>query len=159
MIVNGWEILSTKLFNMLYENLVLSVKELRDKSPEEYKSHPKTKLLASIQRAIKTDVPENPDNPIFRLGKTLGSEYAHWRRVKNNMPPRYRMFFRFNSNDSYNIQNCKYIIFAWFNDQFTLRKKGAKSDVYNVFKSLLVKKVIPDNWNELFAEAIKENME
>ena len=148
MIINGWKILSIELFNKLYKELVLSVAKLRDKKRDDYKKHPKTKLLASIQRAIRENVPANPDNKIFRLGKTLDAQYSHWRRVKHDMPPRYRMFFRFHSNVS-KKEYGRCIIFVWFNNEFTLRKAGSKTDVYNVFKSLLINKTIPDNWNEL----------
>jgi hypothetical protein len=64
----------------------------------------------------------NPDHPNFRLGKTLGAEYANWRRVKNGTPDRYRLFFRFASRP------VKLIVNAWFNDEDTLRKAGSKTD-------------------------------
>ncbi|MBF0390708.1 MAG: type II toxin-antitoxin system YhaV family toxin, partial [Desulfamplus sp.] len=83
---------------------------------------------------------------------TLDVKYSHWRRVKNNMPPRYRLFFRFYSDTSV-TQYGKCLIFAWFNDEFTLRKSGSKSDVYNVFKSLLANKTVPDNWEELLIQS------
>ena len=54
--------------------LELAVSKLAANDPEGYKTHPKTKLLASIYRAITQLVPANPDAPDFRLGKTLGSD-------------------------------------------------------------------------------------
>lgn len=153
--INGWRILSTKVFNHLYKKLVMHVSKLSKNDPDNYKSHPKTKLLASIQRAIKVDVPANPNDKSFRLGKTLGSKYTHWRRVKNNMPPRYRMFFRFHSKffERKDKERANWIIFAWFNDELTLRKEGAKNDVYRVFKSFLEKNKIPDDFQELLKDA------
>jgi len=67
------------------------------------------------------------------------------------------MFFRFHSNytQSHDSSPFKCIIFAWFNDETTLRKNGSKSDVYEVFRSLLVKKKIPDDWADLLQSAKK----
>jgi len=140
--LKGWKIRATDIFNKLYGDLVKSVFSLSKKHPEAYRVHPRTKLLASIQKAIKENVPSDPGHKNFRLGNTIGKKYSHWRRVKHQMPPRYRMFFRFHSNytQSHDSSPFKCIIFAWFNDETTLRKNGSKSDVYEVFRSLLVKK-------------------
>jgi toxin YhaV len=61
---------------------------------------------------------------------------------KNNLPPRYRLFFQFRSD-------AKTIIYAWLNDEATLRKEGAKTDVYAVFESMLAKGKPPTTWDEL----------
>ncbi len=152
--INGWRLLSTPIFNKLYQKLVIQVVQLREKQPDHYKNHPKTKLLASIQRVLK-EVSKNPDSPEYRLGRTLGKRYGHWRRVKKIMPPRYRLFFRFHSNycKSFDSRHNKCIIFAWFNDELSLRKKGAKSDVYVTFKRLLLNRTIPDNWDKLLSNS------
>jgi toxin YhaV len=78
----------------------------------------------------------------FCLGHALGDKYKNWRRAKNHLPPRYRLFFKFFSSK-------KDIIYAWFNDEFTLRKNGSKSDVYQVFKSLLEREEIQDSYQDL----------
>jgi len=153
--VNQWNLLPTKIFKKKHESLILSVEKLRKKNPKNYQAHPKTKLLACIQNAIKKDVPEDPNHKKFSLGNTLGPKFTHWRRVKKKMPPRYRMFFQFRSK--YVIKKGtnpgKWIIFAWFNDEDTLRKDGSRNDAYVVFKSLLLRNAIPDNWDKLFLEA------
>ena len=105
--------------------------------PKGYKSHPKTRLLASVYRAVTELVPANPDAPAFRLGKTLGPANTNWRRVEKGMPPRYRLFFRFASNPS------KVIVYVWFNDEDTLRKAGSKTDVYETFKRMLARGLVP----------------
>jgi len=53
------------------------------------------------------------------------------------MPERYRLFFRFASNP------IKVIAVVWFNDEDTLRKSGAKTDVYETFKRMLARGVDP----------------
>ena len=83
-------------------------------------------MLASVYRALTQLVPANPDAPDFRLGKTLGPDNTHWRRVKKGTPDRYRLFFRFASNPV----KVKVIVYVWFNDEDTLRKAGSKTDVY-----------------------------
>ena len=89
--------------------------------PKGYKSHPKTRLLASVYRAVTELVPANPDAPAFRLGKALGPANTNWRRVKKGRPPRYRLFFRFASNPS------KVIVYVWFNDEDTLRRPAPQT--------------------------------
>lgn len=124
----------------------MDVGELRNNDPEGYKSHPKTKLLASLQKVIKSDVPENILDKKFMLGKTLGKKHTVWRRVKRGLPPRYRLFFRFYSKE-------KRIIFVWLNDEGSIRKKGDKHDVYTVFKKMLDKGEIPQGYKDLIAES------
>jgi toxin YhaV len=78
-----------------------------------------------------------------RLGHTLGKTYAHWRRVKKGLPARYRLFFRFGS------QPIRIIVYAWLNDEFTLRKTGAKTDVYAAFRRMLSRGEVPTSLEEL----------
>jgi len=153
--INNWKIFYHKIFKVIYKELIYSVQKLKKKNPNSYKSHYKTKLLASIQYVIKKDVPNNPTDPKYRLGHTLGEKHSHWRRVKNNMPPRYRMFFRFRTNyhRDANSDAIKCIIFVWFNDISNLRKKDSKTDVYNVFYALIKRGKIPDNWTELLEQS------
>ncbi|MDM8551621.1 type II toxin-antitoxin system YhaV family toxin [Desulfobacterales bacterium HSG2] len=58
--INQWNILFFKVFYEQYQALVGEVKELCNADPSGYKFHPKTKLLAAVQKAIKTDVPADP---------------------------------------------------------------------------------------------------
>lgn len=98
MIANGWEIYYYRTFKAALDEIEAVVAKLAQDDPSGYKAHPKARLLASVYRAVMQLVPENPDAPDFRLGKTLGSENTNWRRVKKGMPDRYRLFFRFASN-------------------------------------------------------------
>lgn len=105
--------------------------------PAGYRRHPKTKLLASVFKAINETVPANPADVVFRLGHTLGEGHAHWRRVKNGMPQRYRMFFRFATSP------LQVIVYVWLNDEGSLRKEDAKTDVYARFRAMLERGEVP----------------
>ena len=63
------------------------------------------------------------------------------------MPDRYRLFFRFASNP------VKVFVYVWFNDEDTLRKAGSKTDVYETFKRMLARGVVPGDVSALVREA------
>jgi toxin YhaV len=142
-----WQLFYFKLFKAALDDLEQAVTKLAQQHPTEYKSHPKTRLLASVYKCITQLVPANPDHPDFRLGKTLGNEYANWRRVKKGMPDRYRLFFRFASSP------VQLIVYVWFNDEDTLRKAGSKTDVYEAFKRMLMRGEVPSSIHALLAES------
>lgn len=148
MIANGWRIYYHRVFRAALDELEAAVSKLAAADPEGYKSHPKTRLLASIYRVVTQLVPANPDAPDFRLGNTLGPGNTHWRRVKKGMPDRYRLFFRFASKP------VKVIVYVWFNDEDTLRKAGAKTDVYEAFRRMLARGVVPSDIGELLKETV-----
>jgi toxin YhaV len=150
MVVNGWQLFYFKVFKAALDELEATVTKLAKLDPAGYKTHSKTKLLASVYQAITQQVPANPDATAFRLGKTLGTAKTantHWRRVKKGLPDRYRLFFRFASSP------VKLIVYVWFNDEDTLRKVGAKTDVYETFKRMLTKGKVPQSIDELLAQA------
>ena len=147
MIANGWQLFYYKAFKATLDDLEAAVTRLAANDPAGYKTHPQTRLLASVYRAITQLVPANPDAPDFRLGKTLGPGRTHWRRVKKGMPDRYRLFFRFASHP------VKVIVCVWFNDEDTLRKAGSKTDVYEVFTRLLARGVVPAGVDDLLNDS------
>lgn len=136
-----------KLFKAALDELEQFVSKLALQDPCSYKAHPKTRLLASVYKAITQLVPANPDHPDFRLGKTMGSQYSNWRRVKKGMPERYRLFFRFASSQ------VKLVVYAWFNDEDTLRKTGSKTDVYEVFRRMLARGDVPTSIDDLLRDS------
>ena len=149
MMAKGWRLYYYRTFQAALDELENTVSQLAERDPKGYKTHPKTKLLASVYKAITELVPANPDAPEFRLGKTLGANNAHWRRVKKGMPERYRLFFRFASNPS------QVIVYVWLNDEDSLRKAGAKTDVYATFQRMLARGVVPGGIGELLEAAIE----
>ena len=126
--VNGWRLFQYVLFENQLNKLTEVVGQLSISQPDTYKEHPKTKLLATIHHYVTESIPRNPNAPEFRQGDTLGPDNRHWFRAKFHQ--RYRLFFRFSTKD-------RVIVYAWVNDEFTLRKAGSKTDAYAVFKSML----------------------
>lgn len=153
MIANTWGLYYFSIFKVALDELEVTVTKLADDDPKGYKSHPKTKLLASVYRAITAVVPLNPDAVEFRLGKTLGPENTNWRRVKKGMPERYRLFFRFASSP------VNLIVYVWFNDENSLRKMGSKTDVYETFKRMLACGIVPNNVSDLLKQASSPEQE
>ena len=74
MIVNGWRLHYFKVFRAALDELEAVVAKLAADDPEGYKSHPKSRLLASVYRAITQLVPADPDASDFRLGRLK----KHW---------------------------------------------------------------------------------
>lgn len=143
---NGWNIWFHRLFRERFANLVAAVEALAQNNPKDYQHERSAKLLAALVEIIEKRVPSNPDAAEFRLGRTLG-RFTNWRRVKHNgLPDRYRLFFQFRSS-------VKVIVFVWLNDEDTLRKKDAKTDVYAVFRKMLESSKVPNDFNELLAKA------
>jgi toxin YhaV len=128
LVVNGWRLFQHPLFEEQLRKLIGTVEQLSIAEPDFYKQHPKTKLLATIHRTINEIIPRDPNAPQFRQGDTLGPDNRHWFRAKFHQ--RYRLFFRFSSKD-------KVIVYAWVNDESSLRKAGSRTDAYAVFKSML----------------------
>ena len=147
---HGWQIFYHRALQAVLVELEATVAQLAQREPQAYKTHPKTKLLASIYKAMSQTVPTDPAAPEFRLGKTLGiaaSTNAHWRRVKKGLPSRYRLFFRYASSP------VKLIVYVWFNDEDTLRKAGSKTDVYETFGRMLAKGIVPQSIEELLNQS------
>ena len=140
---NGWNLFQFKPFALRLKALTQDVASLAKSDPTGYKQHPKTKLLASVYRSITEKVPTNPADPAFRLGHTIGRQNGNWRRVKKGLPQRYRLFFMFATHP------LQVIIYAWLNDEDSLRKEGSRTDVYEVFKRMLERGEVPSTIDEL----------
>lgn len=144
MVVNGWRLYVHPLFHEQLLRLIEQVEALAKKNPSTYKEEPATKLLATINRYIRETIPRDPNAPEFRQGNTLGKDNRHWFRAKFH--ERYRLFYRFSTKE-------KVIIYAWVNDERTLRKAGSKTDPYTVFRGMLEAGDPPGSIDELLARA------
>jgi toxin YhaV len=102
------------------------------------------KVLKWLTGAIFDEIPQNPTLAAYRQGDTLGSQNKHWFRDK--YAGRFRLFFRYDSK-------AKIIVFAWVNDENTLRTRGAKNDAYAVFKGMLADGNPPNTWADLLKAA------
>ena len=97
-----------------------------------------------MERVIHDVIPTDPAAPQFRQGNTLGKENRQWFRAKFLV--RYRLFFRFSTQE-------KTIVYAWMNDEATLRKSGSKTDPYSVFEEMLEAGDPPQTFNDLLARS------
>jgi|SRR5271155_3972730 len=138
---NGWRLYQHRLFAMQVRKLTEEVEKLRAAQPDSYAQSPKTKLLASIYRLVTEIIPRDPGAREFRQGDTLGPENRHWFRAKFHQ--RYRLFFRFSSKE-------KVIVYAWVNDESSLRKAGSRTDAYAVFRAMLAAGDPPATFEALF---------
>ena len=139
---NGWKLYKHPAFGMVLEKLAQEVGVLSD---EVKASHPKAKLLKRILEVILTEIPQDPSSSKYLQGNTIGTTYRHWYRAK--FLQRYRLFFRFDSKH-------KIIIYAWLNDESTLRKSGSKTDPYTVFRKRLIQGTPPNDWEHLLRESL-----
>jgi toxin YhaV len=144
MVVNGWRLYVHPLFEQRFSRLVEEVEALAARDPVGYKQRPAAKLLATINRYIREIIPKDPGAVEFRQGNTLGSDNRHWFRAKFH--ERYRLFYRFSSKE-------KVIIYAWVNDEDTLRKSGSRTDPYGLFRAMLEAGDPPTSMEQLLARA------
>ncbi|WP_376986566.1 type II toxin-antitoxin system YhaV family toxin [Bosea sp. R86505] len=145
MIVNGWTIFAHPLLLDQLERATSAVEAAKAADPVGFQGTAQAKLLAALAKLLFETVPADPTRPEYRQGDTLGAARKHWFRAKFGNG-RFRLFFRFDSK-------TKIIIFAWVNDETTLRTYGAKTDAYRVFKGMLDKGNPPDDWKDLLAAA------
>ena len=146
--VNGWELFPHPLFLDQLERLMAAVERARKKDPRGWRTNANAKLLAAIRKLVLEAIPDDPTRAEYRQGGTLGDDRKHWFRAKFGSG-RFRLFFRYSSS-------AKIIIYAWVNDETTLRTYGAKSDAYAVFRKMLDKGDPPDDWAALLDAASSE---
>ena len=149
LVVNGWQIFAHPLFLGQLQKLTIAVETAQARDPEGYQKTANAKLLAALRKLVFETIPSDPTRVEYRQGRTLGANRKHWFRAKFG-GQRFRLFFRYHAG-------AKVLIFAWVNDEMTLRAYGSKSDAYAVFRSMLDKDDPPDNWQAL-EEAAREPM-
>lgn len=142
-VVNKWALFGHPLFLKRLEALVVEIESLAAESPDGFHRHPHFKLFEKVNTSVRVRVPANPAASEYLQGNTLGRNCRHWHRVKSGLPNRYRLFFQYRSDAA------KSIIYAWLNDEATLRKDGARTDVYAVFAAMLKNGSMPTSFDEL----------
>lgn len=145
---HGWELFAHPLFLDQLEKLTAAVESSRRKDPRDWRKGANAKVLAVLHKLVFDIIPQDPTRPEYRQGGTLGSDGKHWFRAKFG-GGRFRLFFRYSTS-------AKVIIFAWVNDETTLRTYGAKTDAYAVFRKMLDKGNPPDDWASLVKAASSE---
>ncbi len=140
LVVNGYALMVWSAFATRWRELRAEVERLRANDPEGYRRAPAAKLLAAVRDGVLRDIPANPGHDGYRQGNTMGAEHSHWRRA--SFFERFRLFFRYSSTH-------RVIVYAWLNDERTLRKSGARTDPYVVFRKMLEAGRPPDDWDAL----------
>lgn len=145
LIVNGWALLFHDMMIAQLRGLVDAAGRARRGDPDGYRRNANVRVLAAIAKLVLSTIPDDPGHANFRIGNTMGPEYRHWSRARFGQ--RFRLFFRFDSR-------ARIVIFAWVNDEKTLRTRGGRNDPYAVFKAMLDRGNPPDGWAALTAAAI-----
>ncbi|MCC0807203.1 type II toxin-antitoxin system YhaV family toxin [Methylobacterium sp. W2] len=145
MVIDGWTVFAHPLLLDQLERAAAAVDAAKAADPKGYRGTAQAKLLAMLARLIFETIPSDPTRQDYRQGDTLGRARMHWFRAKFGNG-RFRLFFRYDSK-------TKVIIFAWVNDETTLRTYGSKTDAYHEFKGMLAKGNPPDDWKALLAAA------
>lgn len=140
MLINGWTLLFHDAVIGQIETLVAADRRARKAAPQRYRANANVKLLAALAKLILEDIPGDPGRPEYRQGNTLGSGHRHWFRAK--FFGRFRLFFRYDSR-------ARLIVFAWVNDEHSLRQHGGRSDPYALFRRMLESGDPPDDWQTL----------
>lgn len=143
-VAHGWTLYAHPLFLSQVEALLAQVDALKRKDPEGYARRNPSKRLAAIAKLAFDVIPSDPTRPEYRQGGALGEEHRHWFRAK--FFQQYRLFFRFHAA-------ARVIVFAWVNDEDTLRAYESDDDAYRVFRRMLASGHPPGDWNELLAQA------
>lgn len=137
---HGWTLLFHEGVIEQLRKLQAAAERAERSDPQGFGANANVKLFRVLSQLIMDVVPSDPSRDEFRQGNTLGPAYRHWRRAK--IGRRFRLFFRYDSR-------TKVIVFAWVNDEQTLRSAGSKSDPYAVFEKMLGRGNPPDDWNAL----------
>jgi len=131
-----WKRYYFQLFYFRLKELYNETLRLSERDPDNYHKHETAKLFSKVILSIE-HVSQNPMHQRYLLGKSLGEKFKDWRRDKYDLPPRYRLFFKFFSSSQ------REIVFAWLNDSQSLRKEGSRSDPYALFQKMLEKGEVP----------------
>jgi toxin YhaV len=137
---HGWTLLFHECIVEQLQKLHVAAQRAERNDPEGFEGNTNVKLFRALSQLILDAVPSDPAREEYRQGNTLGPAYRHWRRAK--IGRRFRVFFRYDSK-------AKVIVFAWVNDEQTLRASGSKSDPYAVFQKMLGRGHPPDDWSQL----------
>ena len=139
---HGWNLLFHDGLIEQLQKLQAAAHRAQAQDPQGFESNANVKLFNALAQLILETVPSDPSREAYRQGNTMGPTYRHWRRAK--IGQRFRLFFRFDSK-------TRIIIFAWVNDENTLRSCGSRSDPYAVFQKMLQRGQPPDDWAALMS--------
>ncbi len=139
---HGWTLLFHECLIAQMRSLFQAAAKAETHDPDGFEGNANVKLFRALSRLILETIPIDPGREEYRQGKTLGETRRHWRRAK--IGRRFRLFFRYDSRS-------KIIVYAWVNDEDTLRSAGGKNDPYTVFQKMLERGNPPGDWAALVA--------
>lgn len=137
---HGWTLLFHDCVIEQLQKLHAAARRAQERDPKGFESNANVKLFRALSQAILDAAPADPGSDEYRQGNTLGSAHRRWRRIK--IGRRFRLFFRYDSS-------VRVIVYAWVNDEQTLRSSGSTSDAYAVFEKMLRRGHPPDDWDAL----------
>ncbi|WP_159911080.1 type II toxin-antitoxin system YhaV family toxin [Pantoea sp. 18069] len=137
---HGWTLLFHDCVIEQLQRLQAATRRAQENDPKGFESNASVKLFRALSQLMLDVVPSDPARDEYRQGNTLGPAHRHWRRAK--FARRFRLFFRYDSK-------AKVIVYAWVNDEQTLRSSGSQSDPCAVFEKMLGRGNPPDDWNAL----------
>jgi toxin YhaV len=131
MVSNESRILFHAAFEHVLDELVAVVAKERERDPEHYKKSPRARLLAAIYKALKDEIPADPQHARYYQGEASGYAYRHWKRAKP--AGEYRLFFKC-VKESDESNEGKVIIYVWLNGEMSLSKYQRHMDEYMAFR-------------------------
>ena len=141
---HGWTLLFHECVSEQLQKLHAAAERAKQQDPLGADTNANVRLFAALSKLIFDAVPSDPNREEYRQGNTMGPTFRHWRRAK--VGRRFRLFFRFDSKS-------RIIVFAWVNDENTLRSSGSKSDPYAVFQRMVERGHPPDDWAALVSHS------
>ena len=145
---HGWSLLFHACLSEQLQRLHAAAEHAQQQDPKGFESNANVRLFTALSKLIFDAVPSDPGREEYRQGNTIGPAFRHWRRAK--VGRRFRLFFRYDSK-------TRFIVFAWVNDENTLRSSGGKRDPYAVFQRMLERGHPPDDWEALMAASQSES--
>lgn len=139
----GWEIaFQPNLFAMQYAELKGDVRMLKQQLDlQNFRHHPRVKLLAAVMQGIKEHIAADPYASRFALKGPL----RRYGRLKGlGLPERYRLFFR-----PFEAEGRRLLLVLWLGFP---RKEGDREDCYAVFSRMVRRGDFPEDWDDVQRE-------
>ena len=144
---HGWNLLFHECLIEQLRKLEVAVQRARKQDPQGFEANANVRLFNALAQLLLETAPSGPDREEYRQGDTMAAELRHWRRAR--IGRRFRLFFRFDSRS-------RVIIFAWVDDESSLRSSGSETDPYAVFRRMLERGHPPDDWATLRAACTED---
>jgi toxin YhaV len=144
MVINAWTLLFHEAIVGQLKNLADTCQRARKSDPKNFHLNANVKVFAALAKLMLEVIPADPSRPQYRQGNILGAEYRHWLRAR--FFGRFRPFFRYDGR-------ARIIVYAWVNDERSLRQQGGSKDPYEIFRRMLASGKPPNEWAELVSNS------